>query len=198
VSKLNHDFLIKTIIDNGGKIRGGYVREWILNGEPSDFGWEDVDCTFESSDSEDKALKILYENLGNIPKIDTRCQSFNSPLSEYWCFYEKLHIFEPSFFCNFWLFDGSFKLLEPAKSKFSYEEILEMTKNKIARCSMPFHYPTFTPFKIFKMLYYKWNIVDYDGKKISKKELIATNKLISTHQFPINGQIVCGNSVLDF
>jgi hypothetical protein len=190
VLKLNHDFLIKTIIDNGGKIRGGYVREWVFNGEPSDFGWEDIDCIFPSSEKYFETKRSLHEYFGNnTPVIDIKCQEFNE---------RKPYSFANDFFCNYWGFNGEFFLLEPSKSLFSYEEIIEMTKNKIARCAMPFHYPTFNIYKIFKMLYYKWNIIDYCGMKIPEKKLEIVKGLLKINQFLINGRPIRGSEVLDF
>lgn len=67
---LNHNTLLDIIFGNGGHIGGGYAREWVLNGSPSDTGWNDLDIICEKDKEDIIKNKILqiYPNL----KIDFR------------------------------------------------------------------------------------------------------------------------------
>jgi hypothetical protein len=49
---MDHELIHRTIISNGGKIVGGYVREWIANGEPSNTGWSDIDILVDPQHQE--------------------------------------------------------------------------------------------------------------------------------------------------
>jgi hypothetical protein len=67
---LNHNILLDIIFSNSGHIGGGYAREWVLNGSPSDTGWNDLDiiCERDKEDIIKNKILNLYPKL----KIDFR------------------------------------------------------------------------------------------------------------------------------
>lgn len=96
---MNHDFIINTIIKNNGVICGGYVREWIINGKPSDIGWNDIDilCSIENQKIIKNTINSLYPNI----EIDFRINNYlnsTSPL----CF-------------DLFLYDGNLKVIDEYK-----------------------------------------------------------------------------------
>lgn len=108
---MDHDILHRSIIDNGGLIVGGYVREWIANGEPSDNGWSDIDIMAMSS--KHGAISTALKDLRVRADFQAR-----APFND--------------FFCNCWGFDGKIFPIEAADKRFLPEEIMEQTKNKEA------------------------------------------------------------------
>ena len=153
---INHDFVVKTIFDNGGYIHGGYVRAWVLNGEPSNNGWNDIDCLFDKKEGRAKAQLILNEEYGsNSPRLDTR----------------QIHSFFNDFWCNCWKFDGKIKLVEPAASQISIEALRDETISKVARCITTIHFVARLQYRIDRFFNDGWNVVNSDGSKIPSRFL---------------------------
>jgi hypothetical protein len=96
---MNHDFIIDTIIKNNGAICGGYVREWIINGKPSDIGWNDIDirCSIENQKIIKNTINSLYPNI----EIDFRINNYLNTISPL-CF-------------DLFLYDGNFKVIDEYK-----------------------------------------------------------------------------------
>lgn len=107
---IDHNFVINIIIKNKGIIIGGYVREWLANGVPSDNGWKDIDIKCQKKDSIiiEKEIKIKYPKL----QLDFSPNMYDS--------YRNLYS------CNLIKYDGEFK---PCIN--SNYDILNLTKNKI-------------------------------------------------------------------
>jgi hypothetical protein len=149
---MDHDILIKTILDNNGIIHGGYMRAWVSAGHPVNEGWEDIDCIFENNKIAFKAVSELQKILkDSCPKIDLKWRHRS--------YYD-------DFYCNCWYFDGSLNLIEPAKMRFSFEEMEKMNQNKIAMCIKNFDLNNYQPHRIKKMINYGWKIVNFDGQEI--------------------------------
>jgi hypothetical protein len=90
---MDHDNIIKIILNNDGYIIGGYIREWLANGKPKDTGWKDIDikCPVESEETIRKKINLLYPNI----KLDFSPNSFNGYRNPY--------------SCNLVKYDGNFK-----------------------------------------------------------------------------------------
>ena len=150
----DHEFIIKTIIDNDGVIVGGYVRAWVVNGGLKNDGWSDIDCQFKSLDGAKNTKLKLFETLGDLtPPIDVRRRV--NHMDNFWC--------------NCWKFDGEIKMMEPALSSMKFEDLEQETKNKIARCILPLRWAMRFPHKIKTMILHGWDIVHSDGTPISKQ-----------------------------
>lgn len=177
-TRINHDILIKTILDNDGVIGGGYVRAWVQAGEPVDSGWEDIDCNFNDRRKAINAQSELNKLFLNNPLI----------LDFRWDFTAR------DLYCNCWYFDGKLKLIEPAKSTILYDELKEMTTNKIAKCIYPFdHVMRRRPLKVITMIDdYGWKILNSDNQELSVEQISKIRKqLISkTTRRIINGKMV--------
>ena len=112
---INHDLIIKTIIDHNGYIVGSYIREWIANGKPVDSGWSDIDI----SCSKEKIDIIQKEIL----KIDKSINlDFRAGYTPY---------YRSKYSADLVAYDGKFKILPPYAHK--EEEYIELTKNKICK-----------------------------------------------------------------
>jgi hypothetical protein len=156
--KIDHDFILKTILDNDGYIHGGYVRAWILNENPSDNGWNDIDCVFESPDNRKNVQRILFDQYGfKCPKIDTRQLGFGFN----------------DFFCNCWKFDGRLRLVEPANGSFSFEQLKEETQEKIAKCITSIRWVSRIPNRIKRFTEDGWTVLKSDGTPVSPSFLIS-------------------------
>lgn len=90
---MDHDKIIKIILDNNGYIIGGYIREWLAYGKPKDSGWKDIDikCPIESEKKIKKEIYNLYPNI----KLDFSANIFNGYRNPY--------------SCNLVKYDGDFK-----------------------------------------------------------------------------------------
>lgn len=90
---MDHDKIIKIILDNDGYIIGGYIREWLANRKPKDTGWNDIDikCPVELENNIRKQIYSLYPNI----KLDFSPNMFNGYRNPY--------------SCNLIKYDGSFK-----------------------------------------------------------------------------------------
>jgi hypothetical protein len=112
-NNIDHDKLIGSVLNNGGILAGGYVREWVRFGEPQNFGWNDIDVfcldtkNIHSIEKEGKKLGV---------KFDFRAAP---PFNDY--------------FCNCWMFDGKIKPVEAKDKKYSVNEIEEQTKSHQAK-----------------------------------------------------------------
>jgi hypothetical protein len=106
----DHQFIINTIIENNGIIIGGYIREWLGNGKPMDFGWNDIDirCDENSKKKIKKEIDALYPNL----KLDFSPSEFSGYRSPYTC--------------NLIQYDGEFKTVKYIGEK----DYVNLTKNK--------------------------------------------------------------------
>jgi hypothetical protein len=151
-SKLNHSFIIETIVENEGIIIGGYMREWMARGEPSDEGWNDIDCKFKSIEGHKTALKKLREEFGErAPNIDIR--QINEHFQSFWC--------------NCWMFDGEIKLIEPALSKKTFDQQKEENMAKQAKSIVPLWLLNIRdPKRITNLINNGWSIYDTSGKLI--------------------------------
>lgn len=134
--QVDHEFLQDTIVSHGGRIIGGYVRAWVQHGKPSNIGWSDIDCWFDDQAKFVKVQTLLKERMGDsCPQIDNRY----------------LHTFN-DFFCNCWQYDGNIKLMEPAASMLSFEELREETLKKQARCIVSWRWASRLPYRVKKLL----------------------------------------------
>lgn len=113
-----HDTIIKNVLDNGGIITGGYVREWVRYGEPQLKGWSDIDVFCKENKNKTKIAKQLFE-IG----VDTDFRA-TPPFND--------------FFCNCWMFDGEIKPVEAKDKRFSPQEIMEQTQKSEARMMASF------------------------------------------------------------
>jgi hypothetical protein len=112
---INHCLLHKTIADYGGLIVGGYMRAWVLNGEPSDHGWSDVDV-FGIKKEFKNLLKDKIKEATNGRKTDFKYLGIVC-----------------NFHCNSWIYDGRSIYREKTKyGKYDDLEVLEQTKSKMA------------------------------------------------------------------
>ena len=109
---MDHNFIINTIIKNNGIIIGGYVREWIWNGSPSDNNWKDIDikCPLDSEEKIAKEIHSLYPNI----ILDFRPNKFTGYKSPY--------------SCDLLQYDGQFKTVEYFGDEKNY---VDLAKNKI-------------------------------------------------------------------
>jgi hypothetical protein len=108
---MNHDLIVDTIIKNNGIIIGGYVREWLGNGTPSDTGWKDIDikCPQESEFKIRKELYDIYPKLF----LDFSPNAFFGYRSPY--------------SCNLIQYDGEFKTVKCLGE----QDYVDSAKNKI-------------------------------------------------------------------
>jgi hypothetical protein len=112
---MNHELIIKTIIENQGKICGSYLGHWLIEGKPSDIGWEDIDikCSKEQEFVISEKIKNIDENI----KLDFRINYIKNP-----------RIIMSAYSLNLFEYDGSFKAVD-AFFKHT-NEWLEDIKNK--------------------------------------------------------------------
>jgi hypothetical protein len=117
VNTADHEVLHREILDVGGTIAGGYVREWVRAGgeTPPNEGWSDLDCFFPTHDKALAVTKRLKELLGD------RCPNIHALFG--------LASFD-DFFCNCWKFDGIISPYPPAINR--HEQTLEETRQGIA------------------------------------------------------------------
>lgn len=113
---INHEYIIQTVIEHNGLIIGSYIREWIANGKPVDWGWRDIDILCPQKE-ENIIAKEIYKKEINV-NLDFRANTspnFRSKYTSDLAFYDGI----------------SFKIRDPYKAK--EEEYLELTKNKVCR-----------------------------------------------------------------
>ena len=112
---MNHELIIKTILDNGGKICGSYLGTWLMNGSPSDIGWQDIDI--KCSKDQEAIIAKKINDIDSSVKLDFRVNYATGVmlLSPY-----SINLFE---------YDGSFKAVDEF-SRFT-EEWLNCIKDKI-------------------------------------------------------------------
>lgn len=153
------DAIIKTVLDNGGSIAGGFVREWVRFGEPQNKGWNDVDV-FCVKETNKQAIEAKLRELG--VAVDFRAQP---PFNDY--------------YCNCWMFDGEIKPVEATNRKFSVEEIKEQTINSQAK---PIGGAAFRIDKIISFFKNGWDVYFLNGKLATKEKIIqlAKNPIIGT------------------
>lgn len=135
-----HEDIINIVLNNGGAITGGYVREWVRFGEPQDKGWTDVDILCEKMDAKMKIYREL-DAMG----IDSDFR-VTIPFND--------------FFCNCWLFDGKIKIVEPKDNQYSEEEIKEQTISSQAKMMRT------SPVRTDKILFFRrnnWTVFTPDG-----------------------------------
>jgi hypothetical protein len=145
----DHEVLHREILDVGGVIVGGYVREWVRNGgdAPSNEGWSDVDCFFPDPDKGLAARARLKELLGE------RCPSIQILFG--------LEFFD-DFFCNCWKFDGAISPYPPAIDR--YEQTLEETRQEIARVIVSIPRVMRAPRRVAAMSQRGWEIQNHLGR----------------------------------
>lgn len=107
---IDHNFIINTILKNKGIIIGGYIREWLANGSPSNCGWKDIDIKCKKDDELiiQKEIALRHPNLS----LDFSPNMYDS--------YRNLYS------CNLIKYDGEFKPCIEIKN-----DIIDLTKNKI-------------------------------------------------------------------
>jgi hypothetical protein len=112
---MNHELIIKTILDNGGKICGSYLGAWLMKGSPSDIGWQDIDI--KCTEDQEAIIAKKINDIDSSIKLDFRVNYATGImlLSPY-----SINLFE---------YDGSFKAVD----EFSIftEEWLNCIKDKI-------------------------------------------------------------------
>lgn len=143
---MQHEDIVKIVLDNNGAIAGGYVREWVRFGEPQSSGWNDVDVFCVEHKYKLKIAKELFK-IGII--ADFRA---TPPFND--------------FFCNCWMFDGKIKPVEAKDKKFSPEEIKEQTQNSEAKMMKT---SPIRSDKIILMRKNNWKIFAPDGSCPSEK-----------------------------
>lgn len=130
---IDHELIQRIIIDNGGCIIGGYVRQWVSKGEPSDTGWSDIDCRFITIEGYRNANREMM-NLNPVPpRLDLFTGHGKMKRAPDQRFFTAVGFND--FWCNCWMFDGKIKPFPPllSASKTLIDEIREQNKNKIAR-----------------------------------------------------------------
>lgn len=156
--RIDHTTLHRIILDNGGKIVGGYVREWMVSGEPSDHGWSDIDCIFATTQGERAAILGIKESFGDeAPSIDVRQQTTHFT----------------DFYCNCWEFDGKIKMIYPADSRMTFEELAEETSSKIARCIYSWWFSSRLQYRVRKLILRGWTIHHPNKEPVSSGLLNA-------------------------
>lgn len=163
MSNIDHDLVLSSIIEYGGHVRGSYVRSWILNGEPSDHGWGDLDVF--------GVPPQLRESLKN--KIGDQ---INNRVIEFWDDSDpwNFHYFN----CNSWIYDGI--LHRKYINDFSDEEVLDqINKKKAVLISDKIEATSHFRIKVLKYIQrYKMTI------HYSNMELVKLNDLgLTIHQF---------------
>lgn len=165
--KIDHGFLHKTILENGGKIVGGYVRAWIANGGPCDNGWNDIDCIFETKNGERKTVDTLNQKFGkDFPPIDVRQTS----------------TYFTDFYCNCWEFDGEIKMTHPANLNMTYKELEDETKAKWARCIFSWWWSSRLPYRVARLVSNGWKIYNPDKTPVTDILLKPIIKNVSVLQ----------------
>ena len=189
---IDHEKLVKLVLEQKGIIAGGYVRAWVAAGQPTDEGWEDIDCFFPNDELAYKATQNIQKAFGeNAPMVDTRIAYYNKPDKDN--NYKSLNLSFNTFYCCCWKFDGEFKTIEPATTDLSIDEMYDLTRNKIAKCIMPFHFFKHKSLQLIKMINYGWKIIDYDNKEIPEKVILDFKrrlKHVITRTRDANNQIV--------
>lgn len=112
---MNHNLIIKSIINNDGFIVGSYVREWAANGRPMDIGWNDIDVSCP-----EEKINIIKNKIYNIDKNINL--DFSAGYSPY---------YRSKYSADLIAYDGKFKILPPHQDK--EKEYIELTKNKICK-----------------------------------------------------------------
>jgi hypothetical protein len=151
-STIDHDFIIKTVLENGGEIVGGYMRAWVSNGNPSDTGWDDVDVICR----DEKNQTRIREELSDAGIFVDFRPTFS--FTDFWC--------------NCWKFDGNIKMIEPALSKKSFSWLESQTKEKIAQCIFSFQYSMRLPYRVVKLIKRGWKIADTKGNIADSESIL--------------------------
>lgn len=152
---IDHRLLQDTILNNGGIIIGGYVRAWVINGYASNDGWDDVDCFFPTNSDYQNAKLELQNKFGDdCPKIDVRY----------------MHTFN-DFYCNCWKYDGEIKLMEPALSLLTFDELKEETIAKQARCIASWWWSSRLPYRVKKLIKRGFTILHPDKTPVASSIL---------------------------
>jgi len=149
VTTVDHEVLHREILDVGGTIAGGYVREWVRTGggtPPSD-GWSDVDCFFPTPERGMTAISRLKELLGD------RCPNihilFGLTISN-------------DFFCNCWKFDG---IISPYPFAIKRHELtLEETRQRIAHVIVSIPRVMRSPHRVAALSQKGWEIKNQLGR----------------------------------
>jgi hypothetical protein len=152
---MDHELIHRTIISNGGKIVGGYVREWIANGEPSNTGWSDIDILVDPQHQE--TIKKQLIDIGIRADFQARLP-FND------------------FYCNCWGYDGSIFPISKTEERFSVDQIMEQTKNKEAHAMKT---NRFILHKWIKFQIKGWKLFDHHGNPLKQSMVDA---LLKKHQ----------------
>jgi hypothetical protein len=172
-NKLNHELIIKTIIDNGGEILGGYVRAWVENGEPSDNGWSDIDCKFNSIENFKNAKKIIFNE--HPVNIDLKVTHFGEFFNDFWC--------------NCWKFDGQLKMIKPALGNISFQELENETKAKIAKCIISFFWVMRLPHRVLNLINRGWTICESNGDPVPPKTIQRIISIYKPIQSTVSGSM---------
>jgi hypothetical protein len=112
---MNHDLIIKTILENNGKIAGSYIGAWLIQGSPSDVGWRDIDI--KCSKEQEIIITKKINQIDPSVKLDFRINYIigaTQGMSAY-----SVNLFE---------YDGFFKVVYPFFKHTN--EWLEDVKNK--------------------------------------------------------------------
>ena len=151
VNASDHEVLHREILDVGGTIAGGYVREWVRTGSetPPNNGWSDVDCFFPTPDKGLVAASRLKELLGD------RCPQIQILFG--------LTMFD-DFFCNCWKFDGAISPYPPAIER--YEQTLEETRQGIARVIVSITSVMRAPRRVTALSQKGWEIQNQFGRTV--------------------------------
>jgi len=152
---MDHELIHRTVINNGGVIVGGYVREWIANGNPSDIGWTDID--------------ILCGNQNYI-KIHNKLKEMGIRAD----FQAKIPFND--FYCNCWGYDGLIFPIPKTEERFSVDQIMEQTKNKEAHAMKT---NRFILHKWIKFQIKGWKLFDHHGNPLKQSMVDA---LLKKHQ----------------
>jgi hypothetical protein len=145
----DHEILHREILDAGGTIAGGYVRQWVRAGSetPPNEGWSDLDCFFPTHDKALAVAKRLRELLGD------RCPNMSALFG--------LPSFD-DFFCNCWQFDGAISPYPPAIDR--REQTLEETCQGIARVIISIPSVMKKPRRVANMSQRGWEIQNQLGR----------------------------------
>lgn len=112
---MNHELIIKTILDNGGKICGSYLGAWLMKDSPSDIGWQDIDI--KCLKDQEAIISKKINEIDSTVKLDFRINYIND------------RVLMSPYSINLFQYDGSFKALDQFQ-EFT-EEWLNCIKNKI-------------------------------------------------------------------
>jgi len=149
VNAADHEVLHREILDVGGTIAGGYVREWVRTGSgaPPNNGWSDVDCFFPTPERGMTAISRLKELLGD------RCPKMHALFG--------LAFFD-DFFCNCWKFDGTISSYPPVVDR--HEQTLEETRQGIAHVIFSIPRVMRLPHRVTAMSQKGWEIQNQLGR----------------------------------